>query len=354
VISLFAPACQLDNAYARLLWASLLTTRIKDGPRTKGLVRLDRCRRACDGVTSRRVLPIDTVAEEIDTVAEDKAMLARIVAVALTLILSPSFIRPLHAELIMRPSPVTVEVRPGVTIKYLALAKPKTTPVNAVMLFAGGNGLLNLQPNGAIGTNLSGNFLVRSRDKFVQKYLFVAVVDTPNQVAIDGNVRLSAQYAQDIAHVIADVRSRIKGGKVWLVGTSTGTMSAASVAARLPLVTPPAKDNLRRADGIVLTSTQTTMVKGYCGRTVFDARLSAVNVPAFIASHLADACACSPPKTSAKVMAALTGAPAKQNVPFSGGLPPKSKDPCMAMTPHGFLGIEDAVVDAIADWVGKH
>jgi hypothetical protein len=278
------------------------------------------------------------------------------IAVALVLFLSFTVTPPLRAELITRPSPlVVVKVRPGVTVKYLALKKPKTTPTDAVMLFAGGNGLLNLQPNGSIGTNLSGNFLVRSRDKFVQKDLFVAVVDTPNQVAIDGNVRLSSQYAQDMAHVIADVRTRIdKGGKVWLVGTSSGTISAASIAARLPRLTPPTKDNLRRPDGIVLTSTQTTLVKGLCGRTVFFAQLSAINVPVLVASHLADACRCSPPKTSAKVIAALTKAPAKTNIPFTGGLPPQSKDPCMAFTPHGFLGVEDKVVDAIADFVAKH
>ena len=283
-------------------------------------------------------------------------MVTRMIAVALVLFLSFTVTPPLRAELITRPPPpVVVKVRPGVTVKYLALKKPKTTPTNAVMLFAGGNGLLNLQPNGSIGTNLSGNFLVRSRDKFVQKDLFVAVVDTPNQVAIDGNVRLSSQYAQDMAHVIADVRTRIdKGGKVWLVGTSSGTISAASIAARLPRLTPPTKDNLRRPDGTILTATQTTLVKGLCGKTVFNAKLSAVNVPALVASHLADGCKCSPPKTSVKVIAALTGAPAKQNKTFSGGLPPKSKDPCMAFTPHGFLGVEDKVVDAIADFVGKH
>jgi len=283
-------------------------------------------------------------------------MVTRTIAVALCLWLSFEFSVPLRAEpSIVFPKPlVEVKVRPGVTVKYLALAKPKTTPATAVMLFAGGNGLLNLQPNGSI-PNLSGNFLVRSRDRFVQRGLFVAVVDTPNQVAINGNVRLSAQYAQDMARVIADVRNRVApGGKVWLIGTSTGTMSAASIAARLPRLTPSSKDNLRRADGIVLTATLTNVVKGYCGRSVFNAQLSAVNVPALVAHHLADGCGCSPPKFAAKVVAALTGAPAKELMTFSGGSPPKSKDPCMAMTPHGFLGIEDKVIGAIAGWIAKH
>jgi len=282
-------------------------------------------------------------------------MLTRIIAAALVLFVAFDVAPPPRAELIVRSSPpVEVTVRPGVTVKYLALA-PNIRPRNAIILFAGGNGLLNLQSDGSIGTNLSGNFLVRSRDRFVNRGLFVAVVDTPNQVAIDGNVRLSAQYAQDMGYVIADVRERIAdGGKVWLVGTSTGTMSAASIAARMPLASPPIKDNLRRPDGIILTATQTTLVPGLCGKTVFNAKLSAVNVPSLVASHLKDACKCSPPKTSVKVIAALTGAPAKQNMTFSGGLPPKSKDPCMAFTPHGFLGIEEKVVEAIADFIRKH
>ena len=107
------------------------------------------------------------------------------------------------------PPPVEVEVRPGVTVKYLAWRSPRRRRATRSSCSPAATACLNLQPNGSIGTNLSGNFLVRSRDRFVQRDLFVAVVDTPNQVAIDGNVRLSAQYAQDMAHVIADVRTRI-------------------------------------------------------------------------------------------------------------------------------------------------
>lgn len=285
-------------------------------------------------------------------------MLARIVA-ALALLLSPSLALPARAEtIVMRPpAPITVAVRHGVTIKYLALKKPNTSPAVAVMLFAGGNGLLNLQSNGAIGSNLARNFLVRSRAGFVQRDLFVAVVDTPNQVAIDGNVRLSAQYAQDIGQVISDVRGRIaKGGKVWLVGTSAGTLSAAGVAAHLRRLQPVPNpgDGAGYPDGVVLSATATTLVKGYCGRTVFYAQLSAINVPALVVSHVDDACQCSPAKMAPKVIAALTGAPDKDSITVSGGAPAISKDACRAMTPHGFLGIEGMVVDAIAKWIKAH
>jgi hypothetical protein len=35
---------------------------------------------------------------------------------------------------------------------------------------------------------------------------------------------------------------------------------------------------------------------------------------------------------------------------FDGGDPPRS-GPCQALSEHGFLGIEDRVVDAIAGWM---
>ena len=186
----------------------------------------------------------------------------RCLAVAFAMMLTA--VLPLNAQVATTQvtSPVTVQVRSGVTIKYLALQSTTgAKPSAAVILFAGGNGLLKLQPNGTIATGLRGNFLVRSRSKFAQKGLFVAVVDTPNQVQISGNVRLSAQYAADMGLVIQDVRGHLAaGGKVWLVGTSSGTLSTASIAARLPNLD---KAKLRQPDGIVLTSTQTNSLPDY-------------------------------------------------------------------------------------------
>jgi hypothetical protein len=290
-------------------------------------------------------------------------MITKRLGVALALLLGTAY--PLRAQFtfpftIQFVPPVTVQVRPGVTVKYLALQRAlKLKPKNAVVLFAGGNGLLNLQADDTIAPDLSQNFVVRSRAKFAQKGLFVAVVDTPNQIAIDGNVRLSADYADEMGAVIQNVRGHIgSGGKVWLVGTSTGTTSAASIAARFPHVKLtslfPNKVNVRRPDGIVLTSTVTTVVTGVCGKTVFDANLSAINVPVLVASHQSDACGCSPPASAGNVIAALTGATAKQSISFTGGGPPQDTDACQALTFHGFLGVEEAVVDAIASWIASH
>lgn len=282
-------------------------------------------------------------------------MIARRLAIAFVLLAAAPL---LQAQIQFTP-PVTVQAGPGVTVKYLALAQSKAKPHAAVILFAGGNGLLNLQPDDTITTGLSQNFLVRSRTKFAQKDLFVAVVDTPNQVAIGGDVRLSAEYAAAMGAVIQDVRGHLAAaGKVWLVGTSSGSISAASIAARLPRValTPPilTKTNVRRPDGLVLTSSVATVVAGVCGRTVFDANLGAINVSVLVTSHQQDGCACSPPTNATGLLKALKRAPSKQSISFTGGDPPQSTDPCQALTPHGYLGIEDAVVAAIAGWIASH
>jgi hypothetical protein len=283
----------------------------------------------------------------------------RCLAAAITMMLTAVLALNAPAATARATPPMTVHVRSGVTVKYLAL--PPTTgakPAAAVILFAGGNGRLSLQGDGTIGTGLSENFLVRSRSNFAQKGLFVAVVDTPNQRSISGDVRLSAQYAADMGLVIEDVRRHLAaGGKVWLVGTSAGTISAASIAARLPRRNPtpnPDKANLRRPDGIVLTSTQSRLVAGLCGRTVFNANLSAINVPALIVSHKSDTCKCSPPGYADKLMSALKRAPAKRVVLLSGSKPPQGKDSCQGFTPHGFFGAEDAAVDAAATWIVSH
>lgn len=240
-------------------------------------------------------------------------------------------------------------------IRYLLITPTGQTPTQAVMLFAGGNGYLNIGYDGSIGTNLAGNFLVRSRELFASKGLAVAVVDAPNGLPLDGNIRLSADYATTISAAISDFRSKTNAQRVWLIGTSAGSLSAAGVAARLPQTRfpfPPSAGNPFRPDGIVLPSTQSQRVTNVCGKIVQDATLSAINVPAYLVAHHDDACACSPASGAAGVLAALTGSPLKSKVEFTGGLPPQTAE-CDALSPHGFFGIEDQVVTNIATWVKK-
>jgi hypothetical protein len=134
---------------------------------------------------------------------------------------------------------------------------------------------------------------------------------------------------------------------VWLVGTSASTISAVSVAARF------ADAKSGGPDGIVLTSSLTVLAKGLCGRSIYFAPLANIRVPVLSIGHEKDACPCSPGRAEVrrKMMAALKQSPRKEHKVWTGGDPPLSKEPCWARTPHGFLGVENDVVRAIAMWI---
>ncbi|HET7681338.1 MAG TPA: hypothetical protein VFK79_14540 [Xanthobacteraceae bacterium] len=244
----------------------------------------------------------------------------------------------------LKTETVTVDVRPGATMRYLAVSAGE--PKAALILLPGGNGALKLDAGGQIG-GLSGNFLIRSRGMFAREGLYVAALDAASdqQGGMNGQVRLSPQHAQDIAKVIADVKTRA-GVPVWVIGTSAGTLSTANIGARL---------RADRPHGVVFTSTMTQLQAGHCGKSVYDAQLSAISVPVLVVSHSEDGCGCSPGGAGPnnKLLAALSGASVKEQKVFSGGTPPVSA-PCEAKAQHGYFGIEASVVKAVADWIKSH
>ena len=245
---------------------------------------------------------------------------------------------------------VTVNVRPTVTMKYLEIV-PGEQPKASVVLMAGGKGVLALRPSGEISTDLNLNFLMRVREQFAREGMVVAALDVASDQmgGLNGDIRLSTQHAQDIVKVIADLRKR-HNLPVWLVGTSASTISAVSVAARFP------NSKSGGPDGIVLTSSLTVLAKGLCGRSIYFAPLANIRVPVLSIGHEKDACPCSPGGAAVgrKMMAALKQSSRKEHKVWTGGDPPISKEPCWARTPHGFLGVENDVVRAIAAWIVRH
>jgi predicted alpha/beta-hydrolase family hydrolase len=230
--------------------------------------------------------------------------------------------------------------RDGVTERYAAFA-PDSSPRAAVILFVGGEGQLNIPNQPDANWQNQGNFLSRSREYFRRRGLFVVVVDAPSDRphGLGANFRLSAAHAEDTVRVIADVRRQIGNLPVWLVGTSRGSISAANVAARLQAT----------AAGLVLTSSVTRPGRGGGSQdTVFDVDLAAIRVPTLIVLHNADACEFV--GDAAALMSKLSGSPRKELMTFAGGDPPRST-PCEALAAHGFFGIEERVVNAIADWI---
>ena len=231
---------------------------------------------------------------------------------------------------------VRLHTRPDVTEPFWVMTPPGR-PVATVILFTGGNGLL-LSARRPV---LKGrNFLIRSRDKFAAAGFLVASVDAPSDHPEGlGEFRRSAEHAQDIAAVIAYLRQKANV-PVWLIGTSMGTVSVANVAARLKQGGP---------DGLVLTSS--IVASNRLAASIQDSiDVSVITEPTLFVHNKDDACIITPFSSVPSLMNRFTHAQRKELIAVSGGSPPQSV-PCEALSRHGYIGIEDEVVTAIARWI---
>jgi len=236
---------------------------------------------------------------------------------------------------------VDISTRPGVTQRMIVITPEKQKA--AVVLFAGGHGGLQISPEGFTKWG-DGNFLVRTRQMFASNGLMVAVVDAPSdrqKPPYLGGFRQKPEHVADIKAVIAWLKQQADI-PVWLVGTSRGTQSVAFIATQLAQADGG-------PDGIVLTSTMLTDVKG--ARPVPEMPVGNIRVPTLVVHHKWDGCPYCKYDDLPNLMSKLTAAPRKELIAFEGG---QSKgDPCEAMAYHGFNGIEQQVVTTIAEWITR-
>ena len=231
---------------------------------------------------------------------------------------------------------VILVTRGSVTQSYLLSSPPKGKARAVAVLFAGDAGKVELEREAARALLDRGNFLVRSRRLFTGNGIAAAVMDAPSDQSrgMGDEFRLGGAHAEDIGRVVADLRSRFPGLPVYLVGTSRGTISAASAGKRLGT----------GVDGVVLTATVFLASRRQPGLSGFD--FSSIPVPILFVHHVDDGCEFTP-HSGAKRLADRYPV-----ISVSGGLPAQSK-PCEEMSPHGFLGREADTVDAIARWMLK-
>ncbi len=254
---------------------------------------------------------------------------------------------------------VKVVTHDDTTTRYV-LARSKVSKSGkdhiTLVLLAGGGGHIDLDDEGCPQA-LKGNSLIRSLPLFHQAGFTTALVDAPSDYTGKAGLagfRIDPVHAADLGRVITDVRSRSKG-KIWLIGTSRGTISAVNAAALNQTGTSA-------IDGLVLTSAVTSGFSGgmkeWVAQTVFDLPLEAIKIPVLVVGHAEDLCARTPPglmdsiiertKGTREQVVTATGGPG-----LSGGVSVKA---CRGRAPHGFVDQLDEVVAGITRFIkgGKY
>jgi pimeloyl-ACP methyl ester carboxylesterase len=237
---------------------------------------------------------------------------------------------------------VSIDTPRGVKQPFI-LIEPEA-PIASVILLTGGHGALGLKGPSSMEWGENG-FLVRSRDRFAARKLMVAVLDAPSdrEDGMESAFRMGNAHAGDIGAVAAYLKE-LADVPVWLVGTGSGTWSAAWGAI--------AADHI---DGLVLTSAITRTRSHWKlaqthGDGVASLPLEEITLPTLIVAHADDTCDITPPAGASKLLKRLENAKPVEVVLLSGGEPTKS-EPCEAVSRHGFAGIEDQAVDAIVKFI---
>ncbi len=230
----------------------------------------------------------------------------------------------------------TISTRPGVTMNFLAMTPEKTAPHDALIFFPGGNGVRAYKMT-ASGVVNGWNFLVRSAGNFIESGFSVFTVAPPSDhpTGMNTGFRESPEHAADIAALINHLEQR-GYERIFLVGNSRGTLSAAYLGTRLK------ESHLK---GIILTSA-----------VEYDdflrwLPLEQLQLPVLMVHHRDDACRVSSFEEARLTRASLSATTAVDFTEVHGGAYPRSA-PCGNLSAHGFFGVEEKVVRVIADWIG--
>lgn len=240
---------------------------------------------------------------------------------------------PAHAELVQVPT------RPGVTLPVSI--EPPTGPAKAwALLFVGGDGLLNLGPDGAATSVLKSIYIIRSRQHLQNAGIGVVVVDAPSDQrgGMDRVFRRSPEHLADIVALTRAIRQRFSL-PVWIVGHSNGGISAGAAAG--------APAGPERADGLVMTSATNVQNRQNPGNPL---QPVAFPGPVLVVSHQDDECKFSPPDDGPKILAAYPSARVKAQRVLRGGSGYRG-DPCHGASAHSFQGIEAEVMALIAGFI---
>jgi len=231
------------------------------------------------------------------------------------------------------PRVVDLPLAGGGTQRALYAEAPHARAI--VVMLPGGAGEVGIDESGdAHGKN----FVVRTRALWNARGYSVLIPDAIDDTKMRG-IRSSPRYAAIVSDLVAYAR-RQTSGPIFLLGTSQGSIAAMNGAASLR------EDQIA---GVVLTESVSRQSRSH--ETVFDAHPELVNVPALVVANRDDACKVAPPQDAPKIAAAMTHSPQVNVIYVSGGVL-RSND-CGSLSPHGYNGIEQFVVDSIVAWMNE-
>lgn len=241
---------------------------------------------------------------------------------------------------------VSLTTRTNVSQRFLLIPPDQGQPIAALILLPGSDGRIQLRQRAGIPSvgRLQSNFLVRTREDFGRRGYAVALFDAPTDRQRPGGMRYgfreSPEHRRDLQAVIAYLKGRF-GVPVWVIGTSRGSESAAQAAIALG-------DQIQ---GVVLSSS--VSVSNGKGSAITELPLERIRVPVLLLAHENDTCRVTPPENISEIRKRLTGSTTVEVHLIFGGPRPEA-NPCEGRSPHGYLGVEEQAVDAIAAFIGAH
>lgn len=232
---------------------------------------------------------------------------------------------------------VTLKTRADVTQTYLLVADTDAKPQAVAVMFPGGQGQVRLPADiSQLKLGLRGNFLVRTRGMFRDRELAVAIVDSPSdrQSGMEDTFRIGREHAEDIAAVVRDLKARFPGAKIFLVGTSRGTLSAAYLGRSLGA----------SVDGVVLTSSVLQGTRRGMNLSLSGFDFAAIKAPLLFVHHAEDACKSCPYGDAQRLGRTYPLVTVKSGKPAESG-------ECEPLSAHGYFGKEEETVSAIKSWI---
>ncbi|MGH1441358.1 MAG: alpha/beta hydrolase [Cellvibrionaceae bacterium] len=250
---------------------------------------------------------------------------------------------PIHAQ-------QYIELNSRKTVSQPILLYELAEAKASIVLFAGGDGFVNLSQDGSI-LRLTNNFLLRSIKLFLNQGLRVIVFDVPSHRVNDngllGGYRTSKQHALDIERVVDYLRERYSE-PVWLIGTSRGSTSVATAGVYLG----------DKVDGLVITAPLTQANNK--GSHLYEIKLKIISVPVYLASHSSDECWVTPPRNIMRVKKKLVNSARVQAVIYDDSAKKEGDSryqytypgrACGGLSAHGFFGIENDVIRDISAFI---